>query len=201
MKFYIVNNGSALIENVVSRLDGHDYELVDYNVNTPLKPHGADVIILSGGMQNEVLDDHTDGTPYYKHEFDLIRQTNIPIFGICLGLQMTTVALGGTLKKMPNIVFENKHINTNENGRKALGSNNLYVHKKHQWVADDIESTGFNVLATSSEGVELLHHADRRIIATQFHPEVDIDENSEKLFWDLIALITKPGQKAPILAQ
>lgn len=138
-------------------------------------------------MNKEVLDTHSDGLPWYRHEFDLIQNTDIPIFGICLGLQMVTVALGGNLRKMPNLVETNKFIEVNNSGTSLIRTDKeVYVHKRHQWVADKLENTKLSVLGTSTEGIEIVHHPKKRIIATQFHPEIDADDKSEKLFWNLV---------------
>ena len=190
MNIFLVNNGSGYIDNLLDRLDGHIVKVVDYDVNTPLKPGKVDLIVLSGSMKQEVLDNHIDSKPWYRHEFDLIQNTNIPIFGICLGHQMVTVALGGNLRKMPLMVETNKYITMNSAGMANLGINkDVFVHKKHQWVADDIADTGLSVLGDSSEGIEVMRHANRRIITTQFHPEIDAYANSEQLFWKLIGSV------------
>lgn len=201
MKFYIVDNGSQYLKYIQSRLTGHEYATARYSPNTPLYAGDADIIILSGGMDNEVTDSHPDGYPWYHHEFDLIRGTNKPILGICLGLQMVTVALGGSVRQMPELMHADKSIKTNLKGQKILGRETIHVHKRHQWVLDDISTTGLDVLATSPEGVEIAYHPKRKIIATQFHPEIDSDEHTEKLFWDLIGIITVSGQKPALLAQ
>ena len=85
------------------------------------------------------------------------------------------------------MVETNKYITMNSAGIVNLGLNkDVFVHKKHQWVADDVSATGMSVLGGSTEGIEVMHHASRRIITTQFHPEIDADDNSEQLFWKLI---------------
>ena len=111
MKFFIVDNGSLYLKHIVNRVSAnHDYIVQTYSPFEPLDAQDADFIILSGGMQNEVADDLDNGDPWYRHEFDLIQRTDKPILGICLGLQMIAVALGGSLSRLPSMVDTNKHV-------------------------------------------------------------------------------------------
>lgn len=191
MKFYIVDNGSKYLPKIFNRLDGHEYEVESYTPHKKLDPGDADCIILSGGMKNEVIDSHDDGYPWYHHEFDLINTTDKPILGICLGLQMVTAALGGTLRQLPELIDENQHVHLSHLGQKVLGASKLYVHEKHQWVVDSIAGTGFEVLALSKDGIEVLYHSERNIIATQFHPEIDTNDSSPDLFWKLVHTVAE----------
>lgn len=194
MKFFIVNNGSALLDNIVHRITdaGHDYCIQEYSPFEVLDPKDADIIILSGGMQNEVADDLANGVPWYRHEFDLIQNTNKPIFGICLGLQMINVALGGTLKKLETLVeSDSKKVTLMEDGKDLLGTSHLSVHEKHQWTVDRI-ADGLVLLGHSEDGIELLYDPKRSIVGAQFHPEKDVNDESKQLFWSLIDLVAQP---------
>ena len=199
MKFYIVDNGSKYLYRIRERLVGHEYTIDSYTPDSRLDPGDADCIILSGGMQNEVVDTHDDGYPWYHHEFDLINTTDKPILGICLGLQMVTVALGGTLRRLPSLIDENQHVYTSHKGQKILGASKLFVHEKHQWVADSITGTGLEALALSKDGVEVVYHPTRNIIATQFHPEIDTNDTSADLFWKLVHTATGASISSGVL--
>jgi gamma-glutamyl-gamma-aminobutyrate hydrolase PuuD len=118
-------------------------------------------------MQNEVADDLINGVPWYRHEFDLIRTTDKPILGLCLGLQMINVALGGTLKKLDNMVLSyDKQIELTQIGKQYLGNNQLCssVHEKHQWVVDSYQGTNLQLIGYSEDGVELLYYPKRQNI-------------------------------------
>jgi GMP synthase-like glutamine amidotransferase len=196
MKFFIVDNGSRYLENIVLRItsEGHSFHIQTYSPFEKLDPQDADVILLSGGMQNEVADDLKNGDPWYRHEFELIRDTELPVFGICLGLQMITAALGGTLKKLPEKIVQDTEVHLTEAGHRYLGHRSITVHEKHQWGVDSYAGTGLKLLATSNDGIEILMHPSRHIIGTQFHPEVDIDHTSKQLFWDILNLVTQPAK-------
>lgn len=191
MKFYIVDKGSKYLHRICERLAGHEYSIDTYMPHKKLNPGDDDCIILSGGMQNEVVDNHEDGYPWYHHEFDLINTTNKPILGICLGLQMVTAALGGTLRQLPKLIDENQHVHVSHAGQKIFGASKIFVHEKHQWVADSIAGTGLEVLAPSKDGIEVLYHPTRNIIAIQFRPVIDTTDTSADLFWKLVYAVAE----------
>ena len=197
MKFFIVDNGSLYLKHIVNRVSAnHDYIVQTYSPFEPLDAQDADFIILSGGMQNEVADDLDNGDPWYRHEFDLIQRTDKPILGICLGLQMIAVALGGSLSRLPSMVDTNKHVVLTNEGEAYFSQQELYVHERHQWVVDSADIVGMNILAHSNDGIEILHYPERNIIGTQFHPEIDASPNSPKLFWDILQVIEQPAEVA-----
>ncbi|MBP7821083.1 gamma-glutamyl-gamma-aminobutyrate hydrolase family protein [Candidatus Saccharibacteria bacterium] len=190
MKFCVINNGSLYLDNILARLsENHSYHLVDYSPYHKIDIGNADMVILSGGMTHEVDDLMTDGTYYFQEQFNLINSCPVPIFGICLGLQMMTVACGGKLKIMPKMVHENKVINLNLLGLKELGEGDLFVHKRHQIIAHNPENNGFEILASSSEGPEIIKHVNRQLLGVQFHPEIDVDHKTEQEFWRLLSLL------------
>lgn len=199
MKFYVVDNGSSHLNEIVARIEdaGHEAVVEKHRPQKILDPKDADYIVLSGGMQNEVVDVNFDGSPWYANEFALIRSTDKPILGICLGLQMIVVALGGTLTTIPEMIKKDKTIPLSKKAQSFLGGNQITVREAHRWVADTIEGTGLDVVLESDDGVELLVSHTRPIIATQFHPEVDVEGfDSKGLFWNLIEYnLQKVGAK------
>ena len=197
MKFYIVDNGSKYLEYIIARVvdAGHEYRIQTYSPFEQLDAHDADIIILSGGMQNEVVDDLDNGDPWYRYEFDLIRHTDKPIFGICLGLQIITVALGGTLRKLPSLVTtDTKEIHLTDAAKVKFSASTLTVHEKHQWIVDEYANTGLEILGSSEDGVEILYHPTKRIIGTQFHPEIDVTKDSGDIFWALVNAFAKTSE-------
>lgn len=194
MNFFIVDNGSLFVYEIAKKLKdaGHNVQAQVYSPHEPIKPIGADVIILSGGMQNEVNETLEDSEPYYRHEFELIRTTNTPILGICLGLQMINVALGGSLMQLPFSVETSRAITINDKGRTLLGYDHISCLEIHNYVVDSYKDTGLVELATSQDGIEMLYYPDRNILGTQFHPEIFVNDTSEQLLFDLIGLIHRP---------
>jgi GMP synthase-like glutamine amidotransferase len=187
LNIFVVNNGSQYLENIILKISkDNKYTIYNYKPGYKINvPKETDLIILSGGMVQEVVDE-IDGQHYYKEEFDLIKAATVPIFGICLGLQMMAYAMGGSLKQLPNLQHKNIPIKLNHVGHTILGHGDLFVHERHAWVVDELDGTGFSVLAESEDGVEIIHHNHKNLFATQFHPEIDVDHNSNENFWRLI---------------
>jgi GMP synthase (glutamine-hydrolysing) len=187
LNIFIVNNGSQYLENIVLKISkDHNYKVYDYLPKRKiLVPSSTDLIILSGGMKQEVVDE-LNGRHYYQEEFNLIKNTDIPIFGICLGLQMMAYAMGGSLKKLDSLQHKNIPVKLNHIGHEILGHGDFFVHERHAWVVNELDGTGFSVLAESSDGVEIIHHKHKNLFGTQFHPEIDVDKKSDENFWRLI---------------
>jgi GMP synthase-like glutamine amidotransferase len=194
MKFYLVYNGSLFQHELRNKIEqaGHTVYAQHYSPYEVLDPKDADVIILSGGKKNEVMEQLEDEEPWFRHEFELIRSTKKPILGICLGHQMIAVALGGTLLELPGEVTEVVNVQLNDVGQQKLGYNNIHALETHRFVVDEIAGTGLIELARSNDGMEMLYHPERKLLGVQFHPEIFVNNDSESVFWDLIGLIASP---------
>lgn len=194
MKFYIVDNGSLFTYEVASKIlhKGHDIIIQKYSPYSRLDPGDADVIVLTGGYQYEVGDVLEDNELWFRHEFELIKTTDKPILGLCLGHQLINVALGGTMLMLPGPVQEVVNITVTPYGQNNLGYTNFSALEHHDYSVDDYSKTGLIELAKSKDGVEMLYHPERKLLGVQFHPEIYVDDDSESLFWDLIGLIHSP---------
>jgi GMP synthase-like glutamine amidotransferase len=57
----------------------------------------------------------------------------------------------------------------------TLSAKELSVYESHQVCITDL-SPELEILAKSSDGVEIFTHKERKIFATQFHPEKQVDD-------------------------
>ncbi|MCR9135878.1 MAG: anthranilate synthase [Alphaproteobacteria bacterium] len=127
-----------------------------------------DLVVLSPGPGNP-SDFDCKGT------IKRARARELPIFGVCLGLQAITQAYGGDLRTLavpmhgkpsririsdPGIVFSGL-------GKEAT------VGRYHSIFADSATlSTDFNITAESEDGVIMgIEHTSEPVAAVQFHPE------------------------------
>jgi putative glutamine amidotransferase len=138
-----------------------------------------------------------------EHEIKLAKMVladaDIPVMGICRGMQLINVVRGGTLyqelgsqrknefnhcmemypKHYPahDVTFEDKSFLKSVFGKAAIGVNSLH----HQGIKTLAQ--GFAVTAVApdglAEGIELT--GDRCIFGVQFHPEMMIDNDPELL--------------------
>jgi putative glutamine amidotransferase len=159
----------------------------------------ADGLLLSGGGDIISLSYGEEPHPTSKYQ-DAARDTNeialahaalergIPILGICRGLQLLNVALGGTLiQDIPSQVPDScKHvsdglditllhtidINPDSLLARVMGTTNMAVNSYHHQSAKHV-GKGLRINSYAKDGViEGLEAEDGKpILAVQFHPE------------------------------
>ncbi len=104
-----------------------------------------------------------------------------PIFGVCRGMQLVNVALGGTLCQdiestpvhLSGEDFYAAHPITSEEGcvLDRLYGRRFSVNSSHHQAVEQ-PGAGLRITARSEEGViEALEHESRPVLAVQFHPE------------------------------
>jgi len=123
-------------------------------------------IILSGGP-NSVYDKNS---PKLNSK---ILSLNIPILGICYGLQLLLNNMGGNILKGEIAEYGNAIINhTNTNILFKNIPKKIKVWMSHTDRIDNI-GTNWNILAKSdNEIISAISHKNKMIYAVQFHPEV-----------------------------
>ncbi len=148
---------------------------------------GADVSTLRSPLADEVLDNMKPhlvvlspgpGTP---SDFDCIstiekvRERNIPLFGVCLGLQAITEAFGGALKQLDDPMHgKPSRISVEEPGLVFSGlDKRITVGRYHSLYADAEKLPGdFKITAHSDDGIIMgIEHRSEPVAAVQFHPE------------------------------
>lgn len=177
-----------------------------------------DALYLSGGADiapefyhETILDDQWRGEiPRSQFEIDVFKialQQNKPIFGICRGLQLINVALGGTLYqdlgKQCNLdnhrVIEGKpvpHHNVNIEPDswlyKVIGNNTIRVNSSHHQAIKTLASS-LKVTATSEDGViEGIESTNENfIVAVQWHPERMEADHANLLAENIVQVATK----------
>ncbi len=131
-------------------------------------------IILSGGPS-------TVTKKTYPSISKSIFEKNIPILGICYGLQLIAKVFGGRIKKSPKkrefgeaILFEKS---------KSLLFKNFFNNKKtsvwmsHQDAVIKIPKSFENLASTNSSRYTAIQNKNKNIYGIQFHPEVTHTKN------------------------
>jgi anthranilate synthase len=103
------------------------------------------------------------------------RDRDLPIFGVCLGLQALTEAYGGNLRQL-NLPMHGKpsRIRINHPGKVFSGlPKNITVGRYHSIFADPSRlPDDFVVTAETEDGVVMgIEHRSEPVAAVQFHPE------------------------------
>lgn len=131
-------------------------------------------IIISGGpnsvfAENAILCD--------KKLFQL----NIPVLGICYGMQLMNYIFNGTVTQGKTREDGQKEIMIRQSKLfKTLGEKQkvLLTH------GDSIEnmSSDFKIIGTSDNIISAIEHSTLSLYGVQFHPEVDLTENGKVMF-------------------
>jgi GMP synthase (glutamine-hydrolysing) len=123
-------------------------------------------LILSGGPASV----YADGAPRLDPE---LLELGIPVLGICYGMQLVTLELGGRVEGAEIGEFGRSDLTVNEHGRLLQG----LPAEQTCWMShrDTVYSPppGFTALASSTQSpVAALESVERGIYGIQFHPEV-----------------------------
>jgi GMP synthase-like glutamine amidotransferase len=182
MNILIVDNGTSVLKELKELLEGNSLTVLDFKKLDKHRYENYDLIVLSGSSRYTIL----RNLNLYQDELNLIKTTNIPIIGICLGFELICYAYGGELidlkKKQngydklilskPDSIFENLP--------------NLLVYKAHRWAIKETPKD-LVTLACSKECVEIVKHRSRKIYGFQFHPEMDTQKTCGlKIFYNLV---------------
>jgi GMP synthase (glutamine-hydrolysing) len=165
----VLDFGSQFTQLIARRLR----ELSVYTEIVPFDTPASEIarrrpvgVILSGGPTSV----SEEGAPHCE---PAVFDVDVPILGICYGMQLMTVRLGGTVAAAPHREFGHATIRIAE-GAPLLASvgTDLRVWASHGDLVAEAPP-GFTVTATSTNApVAAMADPDRRMYALLFHPEV-----------------------------
>ncbi len=185
-KILILDFGSQYTQLIARRVrESKVYsEILPYN--TPLsiiKQHHPSGIILSGGPAS-VYDRRA---PTIQPQ---LFELNIPILGICYGMQLMTHLLGGVVAKAQKREYGKADLII-QNGKDLFQNIKSGPHHTTVWMShgDRIEErpAGFKTLAyTDHSPVAAMGDPLRRLYALQFHPEVVHTQDGVKILQNFV---------------
>lgn len=179
LRILIINHRSKTGPLQLKRiLGGTSTKVVDYeSLNFPTDDSGIDMVIVCGGNTYPV----NQNKERLSKEMEFIRKTEKPVLGICYGFQVIAEVFGGELSKLATQrkqVVEIKKVKDDPIFAEIF---NLEVWENHKYavtsVGDELE-----ILATSSDGVEIIKHKSKPIYGFQFHPEHKIENEDAVKF-------------------
>ena len=136
-------------------------------------PNGAvDAIVLYGGATNVVDAEHE---PWLRNELAWLGERladGVPVLGLCLGGQLLSTALGGTVTRTnPEIGWTPVELTDAGRTDPVIGALPLRFEacQWHSWQFSIPD--GGELLATSAAGAQAFRHGSSW--GVQFHPEVD----------------------------
>jgi len=159
--------GGKGVEEIVKHFPNHDVHLWAPHTDEPRdygfgiriqEPTEADVIVITGSKKNVSM-----WEPWMDEVAALIRQSEVPIYGICFGHQIICKALGGEVVRAESdskFIAEVKYSN-------GTSSMQLFTHQDHV-----IDAGEMNVVGSSEHcKIAVCEHPTRAIRTVQFHPE------------------------------
>lgn len=189
-KFDVVAIDCGIKLNIVRKLNekGCNVTVVPYNTSAEeimkMRPDG---LFLSNGPGNP-----EDVIPVINVVKEL--KGKLPIFGICLGHQMISLALGAKTFKMKFGHRGGNHPVMNlETGKIEITSqNHSYAVDCESLKETQLKLTHKNLLDNTAEGVE---SPENKLFSVQYHPEsAPGPQDSEYLFDKFIALMKKEAE-------
>ena len=187
----IVDYGSQYTQLIARRIrelnvycEIHPFNKIKLKLLSYLKPRG---IILSGGP-NSVLDKHSPKI------VKCINDSNIPLLGICYGLQLIINYYGGTIIKSISREYGFAKLEVIKNSKLIP---NEWLNKANKvWMShgDHVSEIpmNFKILAKSNNGVISIVANDRKkIYGLQFHPEVHHTKLGYKIIKNFVFKICK----------
>ena len=166
----------------------HKVVAIDYgakrNILRCLASSGCDVVVLpASATADDILAHNPDGlflsngpgdpaatgayaVPMIK---DILKGTDLPIFGICLGHQMLALALGAQTVKMNHGHHGANHpVKDVETGKVEITSMNHGFTVDSQTLPAGVLETHISLFDGSNCGIRM---ADRPVFSVQYHPE------------------------------
>ncbi|MAH89390.1 MAG: glutamine-hydrolyzing GMP synthase [Pelagibacterales bacterium] len=189
----VVDFGSQTTQLILRRIReiGVYCEVVSYfSIINKIKEFKPKAIIFSGGPSSafERFSPKVD-----KKVF----KANIPILGICYGMQIICEQLNGKVKKTNKREFGKAHIKVLK--KNLLFKGNLKVSSKSQvWMShgDEVVNipSGFEIIAKSEDNIAAISNIKKKIYGLQFHPEVNHTLKGKHLIRNFILNICKIKQ-------
>jgi len=164
------------LEHRALRDAGVDTEIVDNE--TPPEEIDADGLVLSGGPAIE-----------RTGRCDEYLELDVPVLGICLGMQFIAHALGGRVGEGDYGGYADVEVDILDEDDPLVGS---LAPTTHVWAshADEVKELpeGFTHTATSDVcDIEAMSNVEEELYGVQWHPEVAHTEQGQEVFENFIA--------------
>ena len=170
MKVLFVNNKDSFVWNLVDYVSIFEPDTTVVPNTIPLskvRELNPDAIVISPGPG------HPANPKDIGSCLEIIRESTVPLLGICLGHQVIAVAFGGEVSHSPSGPVHGKVTQIYHNGNSIYqGLPNPLVGGRYHSLAITKLTDELEVTARTREGIVMgVKHKQRPIFGLQFHPE------------------------------
>jgi len=171
--------------NILRRLSAHGCDVRVYPATAPaaeLLAASPDGVFLSNGPGDPAV------LTYAIDNAKALVESDVPVFGICLGHQVLGLAMGGTTFKLKfGHRGANHPVKKLDTGRVEITSQNHGFAVDPSTLPDDVAVTHLNLYDGTVEG---LRHKTHPVFCVQYHPEASPGpHDADYLFDDFIQMI------------
>ena len=182
MKILLINNHTKNLDQLIKFLPGEVIVCDKEKLEKVSSFEDYGLIVFSGGSDMPTVMRHPD---LYSKEISIIKGTNLPILGICLGAEIINVAFGGTIKDLDKKFVGEYKVSIKNNLLKEVLGDNMNVFEGHNLGIDTLPEC-FDVFAYSERGIEVFKHKNKLILGLQFHPELSNNEKFKNWIFDIL---------------
>ncbi len=187
----VVDNYDSFVFNLVQYLGqlGADCDVVRNDALSPRDAAAYDGVLLSPGP----------GTPEEAGCcIDLVRTTEVPLLGVCLGHQAIAVAYGGVVCRAPELLHGKTSEVTHQGTGVLRGLPDPFTATRYHSLAVDPDTVPpeLSVTARTESGVIMgLRHRDAPVEGVQFHPESVLTQAGHLLLANWLAECGDPAAR------
>ena len=200
-RIIIIDFGSQVTKLIARRIRDFDVysEILTITDLCKIKSfYGIKGIILSGGPS-------TVTKKNYSSIPKKVFLEQIPILGICYGLQLLAKLFGGSVKSIKkNREFGRAGLLKKKQSlltKNFLNKKNTKVWMSHQDAVTKLP-TGFKTIASTKESrFAIIENTRQKLYGVQFHPEVTHTENGKQLFKNFLFTICKIKKKKKVSSE
>ena len=187
MKILFVNNKDSFVWNLVDYVSIFEPDTVVFPNTISLvevKQIAPDAIVISPGPG------HPANPRDIGNCLDIIRESTVPLLGVCLGNQAIAVAFGGEVSHSPSGPLHGKTSLIEHDGSGIFkGLPSPLVGGRYHSLAITKLPKEFEVTAKTSDGIIMgIKHRKRAIFGLQFHPESVLTPQGIKIVENFLRL-------------